>query len=380
MTAADQNSHSLPVGDKTELIGHAASLTEPCSMSMTAPHPVAREAPLRRVRLGTWDVALERRPDGAILLRPTARLSRYSRTLTEPLEHWAAAAPDRIFLARRDENDEWRHLSYAAVLKEVRAIAAALLQRGLSAERPLVILSGNDIEHALIGLAAAYAGIPYAPLSPAYSLMSSDFAKLRSIVSLLTPGLVFASDGTAFARALAAVVPRETEVVVTRNPPPDRPTTLFSALRGEPEAALEAAHAAVEPDEIAKVLFTSGSTGTPKGVINTHRMLCANQAMIAAGFRFVEDEPPVVLDWLPWSHTFGGNHNFNLVLCCGGTLHIDDGNPTPAGVPKTVRNLREIAPTIYFNVPKGYEVLLAHFRADRELCKNFFSRLKALFY
>ncbi|MGC1573881.1 MAG: feruloyl-CoA synthase, partial [Pseudolabrys sp.] len=203
----------------------------------------------------------------------------------------------------------------------------------------------------------------------------------RAIIELLTPGLVFVNDGGPFARALHETVPDGIELVVTRSPLGDRKTTLFADLLGTEDAAgVAAAHAKVAPDTIAKFLFTSGSTGNPKAVINTHRMLCSNQAMLASGFAFVADEPPVVVDWLPWSHTFGSNHNFNMVLTNGGSLYIDDGNPTPPGVPKTARNLREIAPTIYFNVPKGYEALIAHFRTDEVLRRNFFSRLKVLFY
>jgi len=342
--------------------------------------PVAA-APLRAVRLGAPDAVVERRPDGTIYVRGGQPLAAYHGKLSEPLEKWAKLAPDRVFLAQRDAEGCWRKLAYAQVLDQVKRIGAALLRRGLSPERPIAVLSGNDIEQALLGLAAMYVGIPYAPISPAYSLMSSDFGKLRAIIELLTPGLVFANDGLPFARALYATVPDEIELVVTRNPLGDRPTTLFADLVGAEDAAgAAAAHAAVTPDTIAKFLFTSGSTGTPKGVVNTHRMLCANQAMLAAGFAFVADEPPVVVDWLPWSHTFGANHNFNMVLVNGGSLYIDDGNPTPPGVPKTARNLREIAPTIYFNVPKGYEALIAHFRADETLRRNFFSRLKVLFY
>jgi len=338
-------------------------------------------APLRPVRLGKPDVVLETRTDGAIHIRAAQPLGKYHRKLSDALDHWAKTAPERIFLAQRDSQGDWRKLSYAQVLSDVRRIGAALLRRGLSPDKPIVVLSGNDIEHALLGLAATYAGIPYAPISPAYSLMSSDFGKLRMIIELLTPGLVFVNDGGPFARALYAAVPDEIELVVARNPLGDRKTTLFSDLLGAPDdASVGAAHEAVTPDTIVKFLFTSGSTGSPKAVINTHRMLCSNQAMLASGFAFVTDEPPVVVDWLPWSHTFGSNHNFNMVLTYGGSLYIDEGNPTPPGVPKTVRNLREIAPTIYFNVPKGYEALVAHFRADETLRRNFFSRLKVLFY
>jgi feruloyl-CoA synthase len=338
-------------------------------------------APLRPVRLAKPDAVIEQRAGGVIHIRAAQPLGTYHSKLTEALEHWASVAPERVFLAQRDAQERWRKLSYAEVLSQVRRIGAALLRRGLSPEKPIVVLSGNDIEHALLALAAMYVGIPYAPVSPAYSLLSSDFGKLRTIIDLLTPGLVFANDGGPFARALYATVPDAIELVVARNPLGDRKNTLFSELLGADDTAgVAAAHANVTPETIAKFLFTSGSTGNPKAVINTHRMLCSNQAMLASGFAFVRDEPPVVVDWLPWSHTFGSNHNFNMVLTCGGSLYIDDGNPTPPGVPKTARNLRDIAPTIYFNVPKGYEALIAHFRADEVLRRNFFSRLKVLFY
>ena len=331
-------------------------------------------APLRAVRLGPPDAVVERAADGTIHIRASQPLGDYHNTLSEPLERWAHEAPERVFLAQRDADDQWRKLTYAEVLDKVQRIGASLLRRGLSAERPIAILSGNDIEHALLALAAMHVGIPYAPVSAAYSLLSGDFGRLRMIMKLLTPGLVFASDGLPFGRAIYAAVPDDAELVVTRNPLGNRKTTLFSELlEAEDAAGVAAARARVTPDSIAKFLFTSGSTGTPKAVINTQRMLCANQAMLAAGFCFVADEPPVVVDWLPWSHTFGSNHNFNMVLVNGGSLYIDDGNPTPPGVPKTARNLREIAPTIYFNVPKGYEALIPHFRADETLRKTFFS-------
>jgi len=341
----------------------------------------ASAALMRPVKLGAPDAVLERRADGTIYVRHRRPLAAFHGRLSEPLEKWAGLAPDRVFLAERARDGGWRTLTYAQALDQVKRIAAALLRRGLSPERPIAVLSGNDMEQALLGLAAIYVGIPYAPISPAYSLMSGDFGKLRTILDRITPGMVFVNDGMPFARALYATVPDSIELVVTRNPLGDRPNTLFADLLGPEDAAgVAAAHAAVTPDTIAKFLFTSGSTGMPKGVINTHRMLCSNQAMLASGFPFLTEEPPVVVDWLPWSHTFGANHNFNMVLVNGGSLYIDDGNPTPPGVPRTVRNLREIAPTIYFNVPKGYEALIPHLRADEALRKNFFSRLKVLFY
>ena len=350
-------------------------------MTLAETRAVPGKPPLRPVRLGSPDVVVERRSDGAIMLRSPRPLSPYPKNLTARLIHWANAAPERVFLAQRDAAGAWRTLPYAAALQQVRAIAAALLARGLSPERPIAILSGNDIEHALLALAAMHVGIPYAPISVPYSLLSKDFGKLKTIVGVLAPGLVFASNGTAFAPAIAAAVPAHVEVAVTAKPPGDRKATLFAELADTaPTAAVEAAHAKVGPDTIAKILFTSGSTGQPKGVINTQAMLCANQAMIRAGLAFVADEPPVIVDWLPWNHTFGSNHNFGLVLDNGGSLYIDEGKPLPGAIAATARNLRDIASTIYFNVPKGFEMLLPYLEADRALRETFFSRLKVMFY
>jgi feruloyl-CoA synthase len=344
-------------------------------------HSQQSRPPLRPVRLGPADISVERRGDGSMLLRSPHPLPPYPKRLTERLVHWAKAAPERVFLAQRDARGEWRTLTYARALTAVRAIAAALVARDLSPDRPIAILSGNDIEHALLGLAAMHVGIPYAPISVPYSLLSRDFGKLKAIIGMLTPGLVFAASGTAFARAITAAVPGDVEVVVAADPPADRPTTAFATfLQTPPTPAVDAAHAKVGPDTIAKILFTSGSTGQPKGVINTQLMLCANQAMVRAGFLFVADEPPVIVDWLPWNHTFGSNHNFGLVLDNGGSLYIDEGKPMPGAIAATVRNLCDIAPTIYFNVPKGYEMLLPYLAADQALREKFYSRLKVLFY
>jgi len=340
------------------------------------------QAPLRPVRLGPASVEVERKPDGTILLRSPRALEPYPEKLTERLAHWGEAEPERIFLAQRDRTGAWRSVTYGAAFASVRAIAAALLERELSPERPIAILSGNDIEHALLGLAAMHVGVPYAPISVPYSLASRDFKKLKAIIEILTPGLVFAADGAAFAPAIAATVPQDVEVAVTANPVSDRPMTPFTELLdARPTAAVEAAHAKVGPATVAKILFTSGSTGQPKGVINTQQMLCANQAMIRGGLAFLGDgEPPVLVDWLPWNHTYGSNHNFGLVLDRGGSLYIDEGKPMPGAIEATARNLRDIAPTIYFNVPKGFEMLLPHLSEDRALRERFFSRLKLMFY
>src|SRR6202050_1507256 len=297
-------------------------------MTLTATKALETSAkpPLRPVLLGPADVVVERRGDGAIVLRSPHPLPAFPQKLTERLVHWAKAAPERVFLAQRDAAGAWRTLTYADALTQGRAIAAALLERVLSPERPIAILSGNDIEHALLGLAAMHVGIPYAPISVPYSLLSKDFGKLKTIIEVLGPGLVFAANGAAFARAIAATVPPGVEIAVTASPPPKQRTTLSSHLgQAQPSAAVDAARAKVGPDTIAKILFTSGSTGQPKGVINTQRMLCANQSMIRCGFPFFADEPPVLVDWPPWNHTFGGNHDFGLVLDNGCSAFFTHG-------------------------------------------------------
>jgi feruloyl-CoA synthase len=344
-------------------------------------HSAHVRPPLRPANLGPARVVIERCSDGAILMRSPRPLPPHPKNLTEKLVHWGKAAPDRVFLGQRDATGAWRTLTYAETFNQVRAIATTLLARDLSSERPIAILSGNDIEHALIGLAAMHVGIPYAPISVPYSLVSRDFQKLKTIIEVLTPGLVFAANGGAFARAIAATVPADVEVVVTTEPMRDRPVTIFTALpKTQPTPAVEAAHDKVGMETTAKILFTSGSTGQPKGVINTQLMLCSNQAMILTALRFAAEEPPVLLDWLPWNHTFGGNFDFGLALYNGGSLYIDGGKPLPGAIEPTVRNLHDIAPTIYFNVPKGFEMLVPYLQSDRALRDKFFSRLKVLFY
>jgi feruloyl-CoA synthase len=329
-------------------------------------------APLRAVPLGAAEVEMQRRADGSLLLRSPQPLERYPGKLTERLVHWARIAPQRTFIAQRDADGGWRSLSYADAHARVRAIGQALLDRGLSPERPLAILSDNDLEHALLALACMHVGIAYVPVSSAYSLISTDYGKLKQVLALLTPGLVYATDGARFAKAAAAAVPAGTEFLSVER---------FAELESTaPGAAVDQAHAAVGPDTIAKFLLTSGSTGQPKAVINTQRMLCSNQQMLTQSIPSLGIAPPVLVDWLPWNHTAGGNHNLGLVLNHGGTLYIDEGKPVPGLIEKTVHNLREIAPTIYFNVPRGYEALLPFLREDAALRKTFFSRLGLLQY
>lgn len=302
-------------------------------------------------------------------VRSPHALPPWANKITERLEHWAVNTPDRTFLARRDAAGTWEEITYAQTLTRVRLVAQGLLDRELSAERPIAILSGNSIDHSLLALAAVYTGILYAPVSPSYSLAATEFTTLRYLWQTLRPGLVLA-EGEAYQRALRSMDTAGTEIV----------SCCAEIAAGYVSAAVDQAHAAVGPDTIAKVLFTSGSTGHPKGVINTQRMWCSNLEMIRSVLRFLGDEPPVLCDWLPWNHTFGGNHNFGIALYNGGTLYIDDGKPTPRAFAATIANLREIATTAYFNVPKGYEMLVPALREDTELRRTFFSRLRIVFY
>ncbi|MGZ5805072.1 MAG: feruloyl-CoA synthase [Xanthobacteraceae bacterium] len=349
-------------------------------MSQAAQKLNPATAPFRKVRLGPRDFTIERKPDGTIYLASPHALPAYPGKLTERLVHWAKVTPDTTFMADRVDG-AWRKSSYADALAKARSIGQALLNRNLSPERPIAILSGNDLEHQWLMLAAMHVGIPAAPISPAYSLVSSDFANLKHIFGKLTPGLVFVNDGAKFARAIDQIVPPDVEIVAVCNPPPGRRATLFSEfLNMQPTDAVDAAFAKVGPDTIAKFMFTSGSTGQPKGVINTQRMLCSNQAMILCALAYFEDEPPIVVDWAPWHHTAGGNHDVNLVLYNGGTFYVDDGKPMPGAIEATVRNLREISTTWYFNVPKGFEALLPYLQKDEGLRQTFFKDLKVLWY
>ena len=330
---------------------------------------------------GSLAARFTQRDDGSTLVVSDEPLGDYPRRITDRLLHWAALAPERTLVAKRQNGGDWRRISYAEALESARSIAQALLDRGLSAEHPVAILSDNDLEHLLLALGAMLAGVPFAPISAAYSLVSQDCGKLRHIVGVLTPGLVFASSGAAYGRAIAASVAPQTPVVLTTGTIEGRATLSFdSLLATKATDAVDRAHAQVGPDTIAKFLFTSGSTKLPKGVINTQRMLCANQQMIRQCFPHLGEEPPVLVDWLPWNHTFGGNHNIGITLYNGGTLYIDEGKPTPALIGETLRNLREIAPTMYFNVPKGFEEIANALETDAELRKTLLSRVRMFFF
>ena len=330
----------------------------------------------------TPSIVADRRVDGSIVLKSTAPLRASTRCVGDWLEQWARQTPDRIFLGDRASVEApWTTVTYQDALQQVRGAAAWVLAQGLSAERPLVILSDNSANHALFALAAQHVGVPSAAISPAYSLMSGDFDKLRSMIGLLGPGAIYVSGTRPFAAALAAIAPLHSATIVSGDAGDSNAISFRAVATTTETPEVAKAFAAVTPDTIAKFLFTSGSTGTPKAVINTQRMLTSSQQAKAQTWTFLDGiDDLVILDWLPWSHTFGANHNFNLVLRNGGTLYVDSGKPAPGLFATSLANLRSVMPTVYFNVPRGFDMLIAALREDDELRRRFFGEVKFAFY
>jgi len=341
-------------------------------------------AKFRPLKFGVTRVSLRDGQSGTHYLKADQDLQAYPDRLSDRLLHWAQVAPDRTLFARRVKQTDgslgdWRHISYQEAWSTARNIAQGLIERGLNAERPVAILSENSLEHAMLALGCMLAGVPFVPTSPPYSLVSVDYDKLKHVLKTVTPGLVFAQDER-YAKAINATVGEDVEVVMASGSA-GRSTTTFAQLCATPAtAAVDQAMAATGPDTIVKFLFTSGSTKLPKAVINTNRLWCANQQQMSQSMPVLLEQPLVLVDWLPWNHTFGGNHNFGMVVFHGGTMYIDDGKPTPALIHETLRNLREIAPTVYFNVPTGYEAIANAMKTDDALRKNFLSRVKMFFY
>ena len=336
---------------------------------------------MRPVRLWEPRIRQETRDDGTILVWQEEPLDPYPRCLSEKIAHWATATPDRLWMAERDGSGGWRGHNYAELAQLIERVGSALLDLGLSVDRPLLILSGNSLDHAVIALSAQHVGIPSAAIAPAYSLTGPEFPKLADIAGQITPGAVFADKLDAFAPAIAQVLDPDLPIITGAGELPGHRILSWETLkRTAPTETARAAARAVGPDTVAKFLFTSGTTGSPKAVITTQRMLCSNMAMVQDCYAFLKEEPPVLVDWAPWNHVASGSKVFNMALYNGGTFYIDTGNPSPKGIGETIRNLREIAPTWYFNVPVGYDALIRAMKGDAGLARTFFSRVKLLLY
>jgi feruloyl-CoA synthase len=323
-------------------------------------------------------VLREDRADGTVLLRSGYDLGPVVTRTGDWLHHWAEEAPDRVFLAER-HGAGWREESYRAVLGQVRAVAAALLGRGLGPDAPIMVLSGNGVDHGILALACQYAGIPLVPVAEQYSLIHGAHGRLRHAMELIEPKLVYTVDADHYAEALALDIFEAVEVVASR-PGRSGATAFADLLKGDPGVDVDAAFAAVTPDTVVKILMTSGSTSSPKGVLTTHRMMCANQVMLAESLPFLRDRAPRIIDWLPWNHVFGGSHNFNMMLANGGSLYIDDGKPVKGLFERSVENMRMISGTMLFNVPVGFSMMLDALRKDDHLRRMVFSDLDMLFY
>jgi len=338
----------------------------------------------RHVNYAERRVDIDRRDDGSLVLRNPHPVGDAAENLIVPLRKWAVEAADRTWLGMRGKPEkgqqygDWKTITYAKANEDVDALAQGMLDRGLSQEAPILILSGNSIEHALMTYAAILAGAPAVPVSPAYSLMSTDHDKLKYVFDLIQPKMIFVQDTTPFEKALAALNLDGVTVVACEGP---CDITYEALVATEKTTAVDESYAQLNWDMVAKYLFTSGSTGMPKAVITTHRMMCVNSVM---GENLIikeeDEEPPVLLNWLPWNHCFGGNAVLNNLLTSGGTLYIDGGRPVGKAFEETAQNLREIAPTTYSTVPAAYGLLVPALEQDDVLAKNFFSRVKFLSY
>jgi len=330
------------------------------------------------VRYQPHKVIRRDRADGTILLDSELALGEVARRSGDWLEKWGAETPDAVFLAERS-GAGWRQESYRSTLQKVHAIAASLLARGLNENTPVLILSGNGIEHGLLTLAAQYVGIPAVPVAEQYSLIEAAHGRLIEIVDIVRPKMAFAADGNAYGKVMTLEKIAAMDRVSSR-PAATGATSFDELLRGDSSVDVNAAKARVGPDTVAKILMTSGSTSTPKGVLTTQQMMCANQAQIAACLPFLRDKPPRIVDWLPWNHVFGGSHNFNMMLANGGALYVDDGKPVKGLFDRTVENLGLVGGTISFNVPVGFGMLLGRLRADEKLRQTYFGDLDMIFY
>lgn len=325
-----------------------------------------------------WATAVLETKGDIAYINNTKALPAYPDALFHKFDEHADNTPEVVALADRRCADGWRKLTYAELRDKTRRIAQFIIDAGATAERGVAIMAPNSIDHALVAYACLRIGVPYAPVTPAYALLATDFEKLRYVMDLMNPSVLYVDDSAPFAKAIDQAMPADIKVISVENA--DQCMSLADAIATEVTSAVADLEARVNPDTVAKLLFTSGSTGMPKAVINTQRMMCSNQVMIRETYSFLKEQSPVLVDWLPWNHTAGGNHDVGLSLFNGGTFYIDDGKPVPGAIKATVDNLKDVSPTVYFNVPKGYELLVAAMEEDEALKQSFFARMEVIQY
>ena len=325
------------------------------------------------------DVSSEQRSDGTLLLRSNAEMGDVVDTSADWLHRWSVEAPERIFLAERS-GAGWREETYQSTLQKVRAIAASLLARGMGPDTPILIMSGNGVDHGLLTLAAHYVGVPTAPIAEQYALIPAARERLEHAISLVNPRMAYVVDADKFAHAITIDALAGVEIVASDVGSQSGVTGVDTLLQGDSGVDIDVARGQVTPDSVVKILMTSGSTSAPKGVMTTQRMMCVNQTQIADSLPFLTERPPSVVDWLPWNHVFGGSHNFNMMLANGGSFYIDDGKPLKGLFDRTVENLKMVTGSLVFNVPVGFGMLLQALRSDQDLRQRFFQDLDMIFY
>ena len=325
------------------------------------------------------DVSSEQRSDETLLLRSNAEMGDVVDTSADWLHRWSVEAPERIFLAERS-GAGWREETYQSTLQKVRAIAASLLARGMGPDTPILIMSGNGVDHGVLTLAAHYVGVPTAPIAEQYALIPAARERLEHAISLVKPSMAYVVDADKFAHAITIDALAGVEIVASDVGSQSGVTGMDTLLQGDSGVDIDAARGQVTPDSVVKILMTSGSTSAPKGVMTTQRMMCVNQTQIADSLPFLTERPPSVVDWLPWNHVFGGSHNFNMMLANGGSFYIDDGKPLKGLFDRTVENLKMVTGSLVFNVPVGFGMLLQALKSDQDLRQRFFQDLDMIFY
>ncbi|MAI92052.1 feruloyl-CoA synthase [Ponticaulis sp.] len=347
------------------------------------------DLPFREIPYLPQKLNVTQRENGSILLENGQPLRPWHPHMLAPIVYWAASDPERLWLAQRDPVDSnkpgWQEITYGEGLRRIRALAQGLLSQGAGPDKPVMILSRNSIEHALIMYAAMWAGSPVVPVTPAYALLSQDFARLNYADKLTEPGFIYVDDGQEYQRGIDGMNMKGRLVIYARNAPDYENAISLEGLEETPTNAVDLAYDRLSPDAVAKYMLTSGSTGEPKAVINTHGNISSMVKMIRSVWNVERlDElsggQQVMVNFLPWSHTYGANAILHSMTDWGGVLYIDWGAPTPARLPEMIRNLKEVSPTQHTTVPAAWTAIATEIENDAALAKTFFERLLVMAY